>query len=488
MMHSLRRLLDGVTMYRVVLYGLAALALIAVALRLVGAYSYASPGTLLLMLVVLVALCTGVNIIFGKLYRIPINQESALITGLILFFVLGAPARPAAWIGICFAALVAIASKFVLTSRGAAIFNPAALGVFVVGLLGIGSGTWWVANTALFIPVVCLGVVVLLKLRRIQLFLAFAIPAAAMIVARTVGPDLALPAATMTAFTLYPLVFLGTIMLTEPGTMPSTYYKQIIFGGIVGLIFGAQLDTAYVSTSPELALLAGNLFALAASPRTSTKLKLVAKKQMSPTTYDLAFEPERRIYFTAGQYMEFTLPGVPYDRRGNRRTFSIASSPEDRLVHIGIKFYEPGSKFKQRLASLKPGDVILANHIAGDFTLPRDESEPVVCLAGGIGITPFIAMLQDMVIANKVRPLTIYYFASDPAEIVYKDVLKKARDLGVHVILRVGDTGRLTETEIQALPAAQYYLSGPPGLVMAYKEQLKKQGIQTIHTDYFTGY
>ncbi len=488
MLAKLKQLLDGTTMYKVVLYGLMALAAVALILRQMGAFTYASPDILLLMLLVLVILCPAVTFMLGKLYDIPVNLESGLITGLILFLVLGAPSNAIGWIGIVFAAVVAVASKFVLTRHGAAIFNPAAFGVFIASLLGIASGTWWVATPALFIPATILGLLILLKLRRFALFFAFAIPAVAMIVASTAGPNLSLPAALVTAVTLYPVVFLGTIMLTEPRTMPGTHYKRIFFGGIVGLIFGAQIDTAIVSTSPHLALLAGNLFALIVSPNTSTKLKLVAKKQLSPTTYDFCFEPQRKVDFTAGQYMEFTLPPGRYDQRGNRRTFSIASAPQHPLLHIGIKFYEPGSRFKQRLAELEPGDYLLASHAAGDFILPKNAAQPVVFLAGGIGITPFIAMLDEMIQAGKARPVTLYYFTSDASEIVYKDVLQKARALGVQIIPRIGSEGRLSEAEIQALPEAEYYLSGPPGLVSGYKKQLMNAGIKIIHTDYFTGY
>lgn len=104
-------------MYKVVLYGLIALAAVALILRQLGILTYASPVTLLLMFAVLAVVCPAFTMVLGKLYKIPVNLESGLITGLILFFVLGAPTNPIGWLGIVFASIVAVASKFVFTNR-----------------------------------------------------------------------------------------------------------------------------------------------------------------------------------------------------------------------------------------------------------------------------------------------------------------------------------------------------------------------------------
>lgn len=488
MTQKFQRILDGITMYKLLAGGLSVLAVLALVLRYFEVFTYSSFGTLAILLPVIMTVCYGVNLLLAKLYGVPANHESSAITGFILFFVLAAPSDMVGWLGIVFAGLVAMASKYVITSRGAAIFNPAAFGVFIVGLLAIGDGAWWVANTGLFIPFLLFGLVVLMKLRRFELFLAFAVPALVMIIARTVGADMSVSQAFIAAVTLYPIIFLGTIMLTEPGTMPRTNYKRLFYAGIVGLVFGSQLSTEFIATSPHLALLIGNLFTFAVTRQTSTRLKLVSKKQLSPTTYDFTFQPERRIAFQAGQYMEFTLPGIPYNLRGNRRTFSIASAPDNPQIHIGIKLYEPGSAFKKALRSLPVGGQILGNHIAGDFLLPRDTAAPVVMIAGGIGITPFISMLEQMVLSGKARDVNLYYFVADASEVVYKDVLKKARDLGAKIELRPGSGKRLTDAEVATMKDSQIYISGPPGLVNAYHAQLQKSGAKAVHIDYFTGY
>ncbi len=474
-------------MYRVVLYALILLVVTALTFSLLGILAYSAFHTLLLSLGLISVTCYMTNLVLGKVYKVTTNHESSIITSLILFLVLGAPTNKSQYAGIVFAAIVAIASKYVMTWRSAHIFNPAAIGVLVVSLLGIGNGVWWVADKSLFIPMLLVGFVVLLKIRRFELFLAFFVPALLIIIAKdTSGASLS--GAVTTALTLYPLLFLGSIMLTEPSTMPITRNKRLMFGAIVGIVFASNLDLGFIAASPHLALIVGNLFAFAVTARASARLILVDKTKLTPTTYSFSFKPNRSLKHAAGQYIELTLQGVKLDSRGNRRTFTIASPPSDELIKIGVKFYQNGSQFKNKLMALKLGDEIMGSHIAGDFTLPKQKSSKIVLIAGGIGVTPIVAMIQDMLVSGIKQPVDLYYFASDKSEIVYKDILKKAQNAGIKVHLRVGSGLRLSDDDIKDRSSAQYYLSGPPGLVNGYKAQLQKLKVQHIHTDFFTGY
>lgn len=486
-MKKLRKILDSITMYRVVLYALIFLAGSALVLSALDVLAYSSLGTLSLSLVLLVVVCFFSNILFSKLYKVTVNHESSLITALILFFVLASPNMSFEWVGVAYAGLVAMVSKFVVTWRSAHIFNPAAFAVLLVSLIGIGNGSWWIANEAMFIPMLIAGYLLLLKLRRFELFFGFFIPALMLIIINTMNGS-TLVDTIWTAITLYPLLFLGAIMLTEPSTMPTSRHMRLIFGAIVGLLFASTFDFGFIASSPHLALLLGNLFALLVTLRVSTKLELVEKKQLTPTTYSFAFAPTYPVRRTAGQFMEFTLPGVKLDSRGNRRTFTIASAPSDKLIKIGVKFNDPSSQFKAKLGALKIGDEIIGNHTAGDFVLPENKSTPVVFVAGGIGITPFISMIGDMLNKKEYYPTELYYFVSDRSEVAYQDVLKSAHKVGIKVNLRVGRDSNLTDEDIKSHKNAHFYLSGPPGLVNFYKPQLKKSGIKNIHVDYFTGY
>lgn len=488
-MKKLRKILDSITMYRLVLYALVFLAVSALSLSVFGILNYSSFGILVGSLALLLVVCFCSNWLLGKLYKVATNHESALITALILFFVLASPTNLNEWAGLAFAAVVAMTSKYVITWQSSHIFNPAAFGVLVVSLMGVGSGAWWIANKSLFIPMLIVGYLVLMKLRRFELFLAFLVPALSLILIKSNTDTNFLLSTAFTAFTLYPLLFLGTIMLTEPATMPGNRNKRLLYGAFVGLIFASNINFGFIEASPHAALLAGNILGFLICARSSAQLKLVGKKQLTPTTFEFTFEPSKSIKHLAGQFMEFTMSGVKLDARGNRRTFTIASPPGDKLIKIAVKFSKPSSAFKIRLASLNIGEGLIGNHVAGDFTLPNQINKPVVFVAGGIGITPFIAMLEDVLSSGQKLPIALYYFVADKSEIVYREVLESARAVGAKVEIRVGRDARFTEQDMRRhARSASFYLSGPPGLVNNYKLQLQNLGIKKVHTDYFTGY
>lgn len=483
----IRHYVDSITTYRVVLYGLSFLVVAALTLSAFDVLRYSTLTTLLLVLGLLSVVCFSVNLLLSRVFKVNPNFESSIITTLILFFVLAVPSSPIEWLGVALGGTVAMASKYLITWRSSHIFNPAAFAVLAVSAIGVGNGAWWIADATLFLPVLLVGLLVLYKLRRFELFFAFAVPAIVLILLRTMS-DMSLGTAFVNVATLYPILFLGSIMLTEPHTMPVKRYDRLTFGAIVGIMFASTFDFGFISSSPHLALLIGNVYALLVTTRAAATLTLVEKKRLTPTTYGFRFKPAKPIKRVAGQYMEFTLPGVKQNTRGNRRTFTIASPPHDEYIDIGVKFYSPGSNFKTKLRSLRIGDEVSASNVAGEFTLPVNPSIPIVFLAGGIGITPFIAMIKEMVVSDMPHTIDLYYFVSDASEIAYSDVLTQAKSSGIHVHIRMGREQRLTDADINTHCEAEFYLSGPPGFVDAYRMQLKAAGIKKMHVDYFTGY
>ena len=60
-------------------------------------------------------------------------------------------------------------------------------------------------------------------------------------------------------------------------------------------------------------------------------------------------------------------------------------------MKFGVGTAEPVSAAKQVLLGLQPGDELTATSVGGDFVLSRDPNRPVLLIAAGIGITPFLA-------------------------------------------------------------------------------------------------
>ncbi len=467
-------------MYRLVLYSLLSLVFVAGLLSVAGFLNY-SPIALAGSFIVLLTVGFIANMGLAKLYNIAPNFESGIITTLILFFVLAVPTNTSQWLAIGVATFVAIASKFIITWRGSHIFNPVAFGAVVVSVSGLGFASWWIATPILLPFVLVIGILVLRKTRRFGLFLSFLIPSFVLFLIRGVDAQ--------TILLSFPLTFFGSIMLTEPATAPNTNKWRLAYGALVGLIVGAGFG---IFSTPQVALLVGNVIAFIVSFRVGTKLEFIGKTKLAPNIYDFNFKPNKKPTFLPGQYMDWTLGSIKFNSRGNRRTFTIASSPAQEELHIGVRFYEPSSEFKQKLLSLKKGDTILGGHVAGDFLLPANSNKKLIFVAGGIGVTPFVSMMLHMTSTSTKRDITLFYFANKKEDIVYTDVIKKAEKFGVKLVPMIGPDARLSQDVLQKhtqdFQNSEFYLSGPPAMVRIYKKELKKLSVKKIHTDYFSGY
>lgn len=492
MLKTIDAFLNRLTMYKLVLYGLLAFLVVADVLAWTGRLSI-GPLALLVSMVIFGLACYVSNELFGRLFRAPLGSESYLITAMILACILPPADSLHRALLVVLAGVIAMASKYLLTWRGSHFLNPAATGAFVMSATGLLPATWWVATPVLVVPVVLLALAVLRKQRKFQLFFVFAFAAILMLLYVGVGfHGQSFGEVFKSAWLSWPIIFMGSIMLTEPATLPPARYTQLLVAVLVGVVLACQLHVGRVSSTPQVALLLGNLLALFAAPPIGAWLRLKRITGLAPGIYDLAFETvDRRVPFVSGQYLEWTLSHAGADIRGNRRMFSVASSPAETELHLGTKTYEPGSSFKRALLAMRPGDYIRVAHPAGNFTLPHDAARPLVFIAGGIGITPFRSMVQHLCDTGQTRDITLLYTARSETDFVYREIFDAAAANGVKTLYR---TGQLDAAALkQALPNVQnslMYVSGPDAMVSSCTAMLRSLGVpaRCIKTDHFSGY
>lgn len=508
--------LGRVSMYRLALLCLATLAAIAFLLSLAG---LAGPtwAEILATAAVLVVVSVAVDAAAQRLLKLPWRLESSLITAGILLFVLRPSVTIAGLVGIAIAAAIAAASKYVLAWRGRHIFNPAAVGASVLTLItaitgayGLGGSSWWVGSP-LFGPIVLLLGIILVwrteRLRVIALFWVVAIAVGVVVVALQYAAQ-AVPVDVWTIVVQQlwssPVLFLGAFMLSEPLTLPPRRWQQFIVAAVVGVLVGwAPLFGDFpVGLGQERALLVGNLIAFAFAVRAAVRLVFASRAQLTPTVRELTFDASRGFTFTAGQFLELDVPHRHPDARGSRREFSIVSAPED-LPAVRIAFRDgggPQSSFKKALAAVEPGQALAVTGVWGDFVLPRQSSEPLLMVAAGIGVTPFISHLRHLAQTGQERDVVVVYVAKDAAELAFRDDLERS---GVRVIVFTRDEpadlpenwfwargARLdADTLRRAVPdigARHAYASGPAGLLADLAPTL--QQARSITTDAFSGY
>jgi ferredoxin-NADP reductase len=143
------------------------------------------------------------------------------------------------------------------------------------------------------------------------------------------------------------------------------------------------------------------------------KLKLIESKDELPGVHTFVFESEQPVSWQPGQYMHYVFDHPEADGRGNERWFTIAAPPFEGKIHITTRIAtDKGSSFKKALLNLRIGDTVEADGPEGDFVLKEGDFHHVL-IAGGIGITPYYAMLSQLIHDNKPTNVDLLYANSD---------------------------------------------------------------------------
>lgn len=504
MMRYIDLVIDRITMYRLLLYYLTMLLGLSMLLGAIGVLTY-SPYSIALSTAFFLVICYGVNYIFAKIYEAPSNTESSILTALILSLIISPLTSPKDITFFGAAAGLAIASKYILAIRHKHIFNPAAIAVVLTAFGPQESASWWVGSAAL-VPFLFFGGILLArKIRRNSMVFTFFGTALVSVAVFAIlsGKEL-IP--TLQATVLHSsLFFLGFVMLTEPWTSPTTKTKRSIYATIVGFLFSPLIHIGNIYSTPELALVIGNLISFMMSPIVKTKLSIFKRHMYGRRTEDIEFVPSRKFSYRPGQYIEMTLPHNSTDSRGYRRYFTLASSPTEETLRVGIRYYDDGSTFKKHLQNGAFDKGLSIGQLGGDFTLPNNDQIKLAFIAGGIGITPFRSMIKYLSDTGDTRSVKLLYAERRVSDVTYSAIFEHARTNGnidTRYIIAKPSTlpsnnfiggkidSSLIKKEIPDYLERTFYISGPQPMVSAIRDDLKKMGIpnKRIKLDYFFGY
>ncbi len=233
------------------------------------------------------------------------------------------------------------------------------------------------------------------------------------------------------------------------------------------------------------------------------QIKLKNKVEIAKNTLLLEFDLEgQKISFKAGQNAAWILPNLKAEQPGaNLHTFSIASAPEQTDIIQFAARISP-SPFKQSLTTMPLGEEIVLGQIKGDLILPP-LGTPIVWLAGGIGITPFVSMLRSIKIKRLDYQITLIYSNRDKQSTAFLAELQQlAKDLpNFKLILTMTDevnwpgekqiiNAELIKKYVTDNNQPLYYVVGAPAMNQSIYDSLISLNIPTerIKTEDFTGY
>lgn len=256
--------------YRLGLYYLAAIVLLALALSVVGVV-HQPPVSLAFSAAVALLTCLAVNWAFARAFGAQSNWESVCISAFIITLII-TPVAPNDFSGVGFLVLVsawAMASKYMVAISKRHLFNPAAFGAALIGISLHHPVSWWVGDNVVLLPVIILGgALMLTRLRYTEMVAAFAIVVLGITIAYGNISTLAGVGRSFSMMGIHSMFcFFGLVMLTEPRTVPVGRWRQIANGALVGLLFSPFTHIGSYYFTPEIAILCGNLFTFFSNKR-----------------------------------------------------------------------------------------------------------------------------------------------------------------------------------------------------------------------------
>jgi ferredoxin-NADP reductase len=184
------------------------------------------------------------------------------------------------------------------------------------------------------------------------------------------------------------------------------------------------------------------------------------------------------------------LPGHATDLSINKpgleeetRPFTFTALTSEPYLEFTIKRYSGHHGITDKLHHLKAGDELIVRESWGAI----DYKGPGYFMAGGAGITPFIAILRSLYHENKITGNTLFFSNKKAEDIIYKEELLKILGKNTVFILtretRPGyQNGRIEEKFIKEnIPdfTKHFYVCGPDPMVAEVVDTLQKAGAST---------
>lgn len=187
--------------------------------------------------------------------------------------------------------------------------------------------------------------------------------------------------------------------------------------------------------------------------------------------------------FTAGAHVAIRLPN------GMSRKYSLCSNPAER-GHYGLAVKREAAGRGGSISLIdqtKVGDTLHVSAPVNDFELARN-AQNFVFIAGGIGITPFVAMIHQLR-ATPAKQFHLYYCSRTPEMTAFRDELAEP-DLKDRVTIHYdeGDPSRsldLRPVLAERKNRAHLYCCGPRGLMQAVRDMTGHWTSTSVHMEAF---
>ena len=216
----------------------------------------------------------------------------------------------------------------------------------------------------------------------------------------------------------------------------------------IALAFSHQIDTgtAFVgdrprartgrrSTSPSspCSSSAGSAAPLARSAWHDLRVERVVEEAPGVVSIEIGGRRLEHLRARSGQFLLWRF--LTHDRWWEAHPFSLSARPDGRRLRITVKSL---GDFTERLGDVRPGTRVIVEGPFGAFTTAARRRPRVALIAGGVGITPIRALLEDM--PGDPGDITVIYRALNDGEVILREELEAlAQRRGTEVHYVIGD-------------------------------------------------
>jgi len=201
---------------------------------------------------------------------------------------------------------------------------------------------------------------------------------------------------------------------------------------------------------------------------------------------ELVIGLDRPVASQAGQFVFVAMPDIPERIAPEVHPFSISGRPDAHTLRISAKAL---GDYTRSLALAQPGDKVAVWGPYGSFGRACEDAGDMVWVAGGIGVTPFLDLLQHEQRRDSRldRRLDFFWTVAKAEDAIYRDELERAcaqlPHLRVHLHVTAVE-GLLTADRIAAVVGAEhiagatFLLCGPKPMMHALRRQLLAKGVR----------
>lgn len=185
----------------------------------------------------------------------------------------------------------------------------------------------------------------------------------------------------------------------------------------------------------------------------------------------------------SGQFMIFRF--LDLSRVWEAHPFSLSWSAENKDIRITVK---NSGDFTSQIQSIKPGTSVFAMGPYGIFTDKVLNTDKVLFIAGGVGITPIRSLVEDF--GKRGLDMVLLYSNKSEKEIIFRDELERyVRESNLGVNYFISDKGeRITKEAIvkyvKDYKDREIYLCGPEGFMDAVLQMLKELKVEEKYIHY----